>query len=170
MAFSKVRARLGAARLVLAEVDSQQALTVHSKFQSRAVEQMLVESSLNLQEKADLATMISTVKFASADENRLLSILSTDVDSIVDSTKRRPQQAFYAFPAYLNLDDWEYIIEVGSCEAVVEKLVEILVTRFYCINPCNFTTKRIACLAMAIDKKNRTEATMNAILTGARHQ
>lgn len=167
MAFSKVRARLGAARLVLAETPEEMSRKTHSQLQRRAVENILLSEDgrkLEDQEKANLAAMLSKVKFAHDDEMRLLSILSTDVDT---DSKRRPQQVFLAFVNYLGSDDWEYSME-ANCEAIVEKLVEILVTRFGCINPCNYTTKRIACVGMAIDKKNRTEAAMNTILKSAR--
>ena len=96
MAFSKVRARLGAARLVLAEAPEEMSRKAHSQLQRRAVENLLLSEDgrkLDGQQKADLAAMLSIVKFAHDDETRLRSILSTDVDT---ESKRRPQQVFLA--------------------------------------------------------------------------
>jgi len=73
MAFSKLRARLGAARLVLAEVPEVHRAT-HSKLQSNAIEDMLKSNAKTLtpEEKADLARMVGIAKFSNVDETRLL--------------------------------------------------------------------------------------------------
>ena len=146
-AFCKIRARLGATRLVLADA-APNSRDVHSKLQSEVVADMMAASlnMLNTDQKASLATMVSTVKFSAADETRLLQILAGSVNS---TSNRRKSQDFVSFIWYLCGDDWRRLKDAG-CDGVFELCIEILVVRFYCVNPDEYTLKRIACFAMVL--------------------
>ena len=146
-AFCKIRARLGATRLVLAEA-APTSRDVHSKLQSAVVADMMAKSLKMLEpdQKASLAAMVSTVKFSEADEKSLLQIITGSVNS---TSTRRKSQDFVAFIWYLCGDDWRRFKDAG-CDGVFELCIEILIMRFYCVNPDEYTLKRIACLAMVL--------------------
>ena len=146
-AFCKIRARLGATRLVLADA-APNSRNEHSKLQREVVADMMAASlkMLNTDQKASLATMVSTVKFSAEDETSLLQILA---GSVSPTSNRRKSQDFVSFIWYLCGDDWRRLKDAG-CDGVFELCIEILVVRFYCVNPDEYTLKRIACFAMVL--------------------
>ena len=98
--------------------------------------------------KASLAAMVSIVKFSAIDENDLLQILAGSASSI-SKPNRRHNQDFVSFIEYLCGDDWRRLKEAG-CDGAFELCIEILIVRFYCVNPDEYTLKRIACVAMVL--------------------
>ena len=148
-AFCKIRARLGATRLVLAEA-APTSRDVHSKLQREVVEGMMAEAlnMLKADQKASLATMVSMAKFSAVDEDNLLQILAGSAKS-KSRPNRRHSQDFVSFIEYLGSDDWRRLKEAG-CGGALELCIEILIVRFYCVNPDEYTLKRIACVAMLL--------------------
>ena len=84
---SKLRARLGSVKLVLAHV-SRETHGRHSQLQRHAVEEMLKACTLTNDEKAEVATKVSTAGLASRDEALLLGVL---IDRIDTKVTRRQQ-------------------------------------------------------------------------------
>ena len=148
-AFCKIRARLGATRLVLADA-APTSRELHSKLQREVLESMIAESlnRLKADQKASLATMVSMAKFSAVDEDNLLQILAGSANS-KSQPNRRHSQDFVSFIEYLGSDDWRRLKEAG-CGGAFELCIEILIVRFYCVNPDEYTLKRIACVAMVL--------------------
>ena len=148
-AFCKIRARLGATRLVLADA-APTSRELHSKLQREVLESMIAESlnKLKADQRASLATMVSMAKFSAVDEDNLLQILAGSAKS-KSQPNRRHSQDFVCFIEYLGSDDWCRLKEAG-CDGALELCIEILIVRFYCVNPDEYTLKRIACLAMLL--------------------
>ena len=94
-AFCKIRARLGATRLVLAEA-APTSRDAHSRLQSQVLADMIAKSlnMLKPDQKASLATMVSSVGFSAGDEQILLQILA---GSVTKTSIRRPSQDFACF-------------------------------------------------------------------------
>ena len=147
MAARKIKARLGSVRLVLSEA-AECTRAYHSSLQGKVVEDMVKDCQLTAEEKADIASVVSSVGFMAKDEELLLASLSG-----VSSGKmaRRKQQDFQSFIQYLAGDEWRAL---GACKNNMDDAIDIcsnvMITRYGCINPNEFTLRRLASLAMCM--------------------
>jgi hypothetical protein len=93
MAARKIKARLGSVRLVLSGA-AEGTRAYHSSLQGKVVEDMVKDCQLTAEEKADIASVVSSVGFMAKDEELLLASLSG-----VSSGKmaRRKHQDFSIF-------------------------------------------------------------------------
>ena len=82
--FSKLRARLGSVKLVLAQV-ARETHGYHSELQRKAVQDVLKACDLSVEERAQSATMVSAAGFVAKDEEMLLAMLAGEEES---SSKR----------------------------------------------------------------------------------
>jgi hypothetical protein len=88
MAARKIKARLGSVRLVLSEA-AEFTRAYHSSLQGKVVEDMVKDCQLTAEEKADIASVVSSVGFMAKDEELLLASLSGVSSSKM--ARRKPQ-------------------------------------------------------------------------------
>jgi hypothetical protein len=157
MAARTIKARLGSVRMVLSGLDGTHAY--HSSLQRKVVEDMVKASQLTAEEKAEVASVVSSVGFTVVDEQLLLAALNADSSGKV---VRRKQQDFQSFIQYLAGDDWRDLIACkNNIDNAIDIVSNVLILRFGCINPCEFTLRRIASLAMCVSYEDTMSLPVN---------
>lgn len=125
---------------------------MHSKIQAEAVQTLLKDAqSLGAENKTTLARMVSEAGFCQSEEMLLLQTLSSQS---LQPVKRRGQQDFTAFIYYLCENEWTSLLEYASNEEhTLELMINALVQRLHCLNPCQYTLKRLMSVALVLSKK-----------------
>jgi hypothetical protein len=123
----QIRARLGAARMVLAEVAGQPHHESISKVQAAAFVASITLQQLPVNTVADLATEVLDIKWHPADLQRVLAALSPDYVP-APGKRRRAMQSWEALLDYCTESDWETLLASdASSGAKMEMIIRVAV-------------------------------------------
>ena len=148
--FSQIKARLGSTRLILQDA-SDASRTTHSKLQREAVQSMVKNAKLDSEQRATLAQLVASARFCCEDERKLLDTFSAHAARSHQKDKsRRSGQEFIAFLNYLSDEEWQGVMACTSIEECIQMFLIILLHRFQCVNPCEYTHKRMAASARVV--------------------
>ena len=144
--FAQVRARVGAARVVLSQVENQPSRrAAMSTLQSDALVEMLSQQacrdSLNSFHKATIGEQVLTAGFPTEDEAKILEALSSS--SITSFKVRRKPQDGMAFLNYISAAEWQKIPGMQKME-LANLLLNICIDRLGLVNMSEPTKKLMA--------------------------
>ncbi len=123
----QIRARLGAARMVLAELAGQPHHEALSKVQAAAVVASITSQQLPVNTVADLATEVLDIKWHPADLQRVLAALSPD-RAPAPGKRRKAMQSWEAVLDYCTESDWETLLASdASSGAKMELIIRVAV-------------------------------------------
>ena len=144
-AFTQLRGRIGAAKIVLGETPCGELRQQQSLLQSNAVLALLKQTNGQLtdDEKAKLSTMIADSVFASEHTSAMLAFMC---DSSKSTSNRREAQRHESFIYYLSVADWENAKQ--NLDAALQVMIGVLVHRLGCVNPTEHTLKRLTSVAL----------------------
>ena len=136
-----VKARLGAARLMLAAQNGKPHHTSVSRVQADALIATISEHRFDATIRADLVTLAIEIKWTSADLQRVLGALE---GAVRETKRRRAGQEYSNFPAYLTDEVWEQLL---GTELSAHSKLQILISRLVLLGlrcPTEHTTKLIS--------------------------
>jgi len=144
--FAQVRARVGAARVVLSQVENQPSRrAAMSTLQSDALVEMLSQQacrdSLNSFHKATIGEQVLAAGFPTEDEAKILEALSSS--SITTFKVRRKPQDGMAFLNYISAAEWQKIPGMQKME-LANLLLNICIDRLGLVNMSEPTKKLMA--------------------------
>ena len=144
--FEQVRARVGAARVVLSQVENQPSRrATMSTLQTDALVDMLSQQacrdSLNPFHKATIGEQVLAAGFPTEDEAKILEALSSS--SITTFKVRRKPQDGMAFLNYISAAEWQKIPGMQKME-LANLLISICIDRLGLVNMSEPTKKLMA--------------------------
>ena len=155
--FSDVRARLGAARLHLHDLQGSASHAAHSQLQANAIVALIKRSLQNLDadEKASLSTLAINGNFCECDLAKITKCLSS-------ASQRRPSQDFTAFLAYLSQDQWDVVLNASNDDMILDEFLYVLVSHLNCVNASEWTLRRLASAVIAASRRLHTPQAKSA--------
>ena len=121
----QVRARVGAARLLLQDLVGSPSHAVISHMQCAATCAVLEQAQLSAENRADMATTVLEVQWHGQDLQKVLAALSSDAGQLPRSKRRRSQQSFEALVHYCTEEDWAALLAPGTSTCKAEAIVNI---------------------------------------------
>ena len=153
--FAMCRARIQCAGVAVSNLDrdsKQHELLsgVQMKALRHLMRQRTIQETLTIEEKAILSAQMSKVPWAKDHLEQLLAV----VDDVRGLTNRRGMQNFESFPKYLSTFDWDIVFKnEKDSELVCDILINVLTSRFNCVNPSEGTKKLVASIALHLLSK-----------------
>ena len=149
--FSQVRARVGAARVLLEQAAQGPSRISISTLQTMALVDLLQTTSAHLssEQKAVIGEQVVGAGFEEPDQAIILEALTHGCLS----KGRRKQQDGMAFLQYLSADEWKQMGQLKVME-VANLLINVAMCRLCIVNPSEPTKKLIASAALVLTTDN----------------
>ena len=147
--FALLRGRLGAARVVLAEITIGAQRVAISKGQANAFLDMYqrIGSGLTSDQRTTLQSVAVNAKFEHSDAAAVLTALA---GPRIAKGGRSHGQDYRSFPLYLNEQRWKTLLSEEVHGDVKESILTEMLRSLGAFLPCELTFKRFSCLLMLL--------------------
>jgi len=134
----RARVRIEAARALLQNLHGP-SLEATSELQAQAVIAWLTQhgKELDIEERSALNAQVVQTKFLPKDRDAILAALATGARKI---NRRGSQDAMHAFE-YFSANEWDMLEDCKNQSRLIELILDVVVNRMLCINPCEHTIK-----------------------------